>query len=138
MSAGNKKKRYMFRTAVKPEKLELYKLHHAMVWEAVEVGLRSSGVDLLTIWGDKQHGNVLQMYIETTGADLATITGPGTDGYVPEWEELMQSFFEAGQWVEMDEIYTLTSNTSTNATGEQLVALKKKLENLEQSEEKKV
>ena len=57
-------KRYMFRTAVKKEKLELYKTHHQMVWEAVEVGLRNSGVSLLTIWGDKEGGNILQMYIE--------------------------------------------------------------------------
>jgi L-rhamnose mutarotase len=125
-------KRYMFRTAVKKEKLELYKTHHQMVWEAVEVGLRNSGVSLLTIWGDKEGGNILQMYIEiASGEELSDITGPGTDGYVPEWEELMQSFFETGQWIEMEEIYTLTQDTSTNATGEKLTELKSILEKLE-------
>ena len=117
--------RYMFRTAVKQEKLQLYKKHHQMVWETVESGLRNSGVNLLTIWAPKDGGNTLQMYIETkAGHELSNITGPGTDGYVPEWEELMKSFFEAGEWVEMEEVYTLTPTTSTNVTGDALAKLK--------------
>jgi hypothetical protein len=65
------------------------------------------------------------MYIETkAGHELSNITGPGTDGYVPEWEELMKSFFEAGEWVEMEEVYTLTPTTSTNVTGDALAKLK--------------
>ena len=43
----------------------------------------------------------------------------------------MQSFFETGQWIEMEEIYTLTQDTSTNATGEKLTELKSILEKLE-------
>ena len=70
-------------------------------------------------------------YIETTGQELSQITGPGTGGYVPEWEELMQSFFEAGQWIEMEEVYTLTNTTSTNVTGSKLVELKQTLAKLE-------
>lgn len=58
----------MFRTHVKSDKLELYKKHHALVWPAVEAGLRNAGLTLLSIWGAKK-GNcdeeMLQMYIET-------------------------------------------------------------------------
>ena len=67
----------MFRTAVKKDKLELYKLHHQMVWEAVENGLRGAGISLLTIWAPKDGGNVLQMYIECDKV-LSEVTGPGT------------------------------------------------------------
>ena len=119
--------RYMFRTAVKQDKLDLYKKHHSKVWQSVEDGLRASGVKLLTIWAPKDGGNVLQMYIETNGEDLSKITGPGTKGYVPEWEELMQSFFEKGEWVLMEEVYTLSPTTSTNVSGEALVQLKQEI-----------
>jgi hypothetical protein len=36
----------------------------------------------------------------------------------------MQSFFEAGEWVLMEEVYTLTPSTSTNVTGDALAQIK--------------
>ena len=153
--------RYHFRTRVQPGKLELYKLHHRQVWASVEERLRAAGVTLLTIWGpsttpqsrwahsdgtgssesqtqelpllDDPCFNVLQMFIETAdGVDLGKVTGPGTDSYVPEWEELMQSFFEGGvQWVPMEELYTLTPTTSTNAKGDEKEKIRQRILTLE-------
>ena len=110
----------MFRTRVRLDKLALYKKHHKGVWPAVEAGLRRAGVELLTIWAPKDGGNVLQMYIEVKrGVDLGRVTGHdspywASDTTVPEWEEMMEAYFESGQWEEMDVVYTLTSSTSTN------------------------
>ena len=130
----------MFRTRVRSDKLALYKMHHSMVWEAVEAGLKAAGLTKLTIWAPKPtepDQNLLQMYIETQdGVVLGEVTGPGS-GYwgshpdVPAWEELMQSFFEAGEWVEMDEVYNLAP--STNLTGDALVKLKEEIAAVEAS-----
>ena len=126
--------RYMFRTRVRTDKLSLYKKHHAMVWECVEAGLKAAGLTKLTIWcpkPDQPDQNLLQMYIETKdGVALGDVTGPGSaywssDPDVPKWEELMESFFEAGEWVEMDEVYNLTP--STNVTGKELENLRQEI-----------
>mgnify|MGYP006129434899 CR=1 FL=1 len=72
-------KSYMLRTRVKQEKLELYKLHHKMVWKEVEEGLREAGVVLLTIYAPKDGGddkNMLNMYIKmAAGKELGVQTG---------------------------------------------------------------
>ena len=129
---------HMFRTRVKPEKLTLYKLHHQMVWKAVEEGLRAAGLTRLQIWAPKpdaapsSDANCLQMLIETPDdVDLGQVTGENSSYWssspdVPKWEILMQSFFEAGEWVEMDVVYNL--NPSTNVQGEE--ALEKLMANI--------
>ena len=128
---------HMFRTRVKPEKLTLYKLHHQMVWKAVEEGLRSAGLTRLQIWAPKpdapsSDANCLQMLIETPDdVDLGQVTGENSSYWssspdVPKWETLMRSFFEAGEWVEMDVVYNL--NPSTNVQGEE--ALEKLMANI--------
>lgn len=124
---------YMLRTRVKPRKVALYKMHHRMVWRCVEEGLRAAGLTRLQIWapragGDSGDANVLQMLIETPdGIELGAVTGEGSAYWnshpdVPKWELLMRSFFEAGEWVEMDQVYNL--NPSSNVTGDALEQLK--------------
>ena len=122
----------MLRTRVKPAKLALYKMHHAMVWHCVEEGLRKiAGLTRLQIWAPAAGGpdeNCLNMLIETpAGVELAEVTGEGSPYWnshadVPKWELLMRSFFEAGAWVEMEQIYNL--NPSSNVTGAALEQLK--------------
>mmetsp|Transcript_24068 Transcript_24068/g.78308 ORF Transcript_24068/g.78308 Transcript_24068/m.78308 type:complete len:117 (+) Transcript_24068:113-463(+) len=110
----------MFRTNVKKDKLELYKRHHKGVWPEVERGLRKAGVKLLSIHCPSDGGNALQMYIELEqGVDMARDLGPGSSyrsvERVKVWEELMCTFFEGGTWTMLDELYTLTGETSTNS-----------------------
>ena len=124
---------YMFRTRVKRSKLVLYKMHHAHVWSCVEQGLRAAGITRLQIWAPKpdaeprEDDNCLQMLIETPqGIKLEEVTGEGSEYWashadVPKWELLMRSFFEAGEWKEMDQVYNL--NPSSNLTGEALEKL---------------
>lgn len=72
-------KRWMFRTAVRKDKLELYKRHHRGVFPEVEAGLRANGVKLLTIFMPADGSNVLQMYIEADAElDLERDLGAGS------------------------------------------------------------
>mmetsp|Transcript_7364 Transcript_7364/g.18386 ORF Transcript_7364/g.18386 Transcript_7364/m.18386 type:complete len:154 (-) Transcript_7364:586-1047(-) len=116
-SAG--RKRYMFRTRVKKDKLEEYKRHHQAVWPDVERGLRKYGVVILAIYAPSDGSNHLNMYVETEpGMDMGRDLGPGSPyrsvARVREWEELMCTMFEGGGWEPMDECYTLFSKGSTN------------------------
>ncbi|KAJ1489633.1 hypothetical protein T484DRAFT_1885406 [Baffinella frigidus] len=118
-SPGRKIQRLMFRTAVRKDKLELYKRHHRAVFAEVEAGLRANGVQLLTIFMPADGSNVLQMYIEADAQlDMGKDLGAGSDyrsnRRVKEWEELMNTFFETGSWEQLQELYTLTPSTSTN------------------------
>ena len=65
---------YMLRTRVKPAKLALYKMHHAMVWHCVEEGLRKiAGLTRLQIWAPAAGGpdeNCLNMLMKLPGVNL--------------------------------------------------------------------
>ena len=37
------------------------------------------------------------------------------DPVAAKWETLMKTYFEAGEWVDMQEVYTLTPSSSTNS-----------------------
>ena len=102
-------RRWCFSVLVKPDKLAEYKRHHDEIWPEVAGGLRRAGIKQLTTW-QLPATNRLVMYIETAGVDsLETAVGPGS-AYLRgdrcnEWEELMKSFFEGGDWTLMQEIH---------------------------------
>jgi len=101
--------RYCFSTVVKADKIEAYKEHHDNIWPEVAGGLRKAGITQLTTW-QIPGTNRLVMYITTAGnVDLAAATGPDSeyrkDPVAKKWEELMCSFFEGGEWAQLDEIH---------------------------------
>lgn len=129
--------RIMQRTSIKKDKVEQYKVikclsplvknihlyeqkYHAAVWPEVQKGLVKHGVKLLTIWQPADGGNQFNMYIEwPEDVDLGKALGTGSDyranPVVDKWEKLMNTYFEAGEWVDMKEVYTLTPTSSTNS-----------------------
>ena len=98
------------RWAVKLDKLASYKKHHDEIWAEVAGGLRRAGIQQLTTW-QLPSTNRLVMYITTSGVpDLGPALGPGSkyreDPRCVEWEDLMDSFFEGGDWTLMSEIHS--------------------------------
>merc|ERR1711934_1197170 len=108
---ANRMRRHCFTVEVKPEHLEDYKKHHDNIWPEVAGGLRAAGIKQLTTF-QLPGTNRLVMYIETDGdIGLAAATGPGSayrqsSPRADEWEDLMCSFFEGGEWTQMSEIHS--------------------------------
>jgi len=103
-------RRWCFSTLVKQDKLASYKKHHDEIWAEVAGGLRRAGIQQLTTW-QLPSTNRLVMYITTSGVpDLGPAVGPGSkyreDPMCVKWEDLMDSFFEGGDWTLMSEIHS--------------------------------
>ena len=103
-------RRWCFTVLVKPDKLAAYKQHHDEIWPEVAGGLRRAGLRALTTW-QLPGTNRLVMYIETCGvASLDDAVGAGSEyrrcPRTAEWEDLMCSFFEGGDWTLMSEIHS--------------------------------
>ena len=102
-------RRWCFTVLVKPDKLAAYKKHHDEIWPEVAGGLRRAGLRALTTW-QLPGTNRLVMYIETSGVgSLDAAVGAGSEyrrgPRTAEWEDLMCSFFEGGDWTLMSEIH---------------------------------
>eukprot|EP00658_Telonema_sp_P-2_P010805 TRINITY_DN14097_c0_g1_i2.p2 TRINITY_DN14097_c0_g1~~TRINITY_DN14097_c0_g1_i2.p2 ORF type:complete len:176 (+),score=50.78 TRINITY_DN14097_c0_g1_i2:82-609(+) len=119
MERAQRFSRYCFTTKVKPDKLDEHKNYHDNIWPEVAGGLRKAGIKQLTTF-QVPGTNQLVMYIETDGRiDLGGATGEGSEyrkshPRCAEWEELMCSLFEDGEWNLMQEIHSSDQEWNTS------------------------